>query len=380
VNKRRLFAAIGAAALAGSTVLVLNVTSASADTLPSLSQVKSTIEGTIGSQQMDALQRDLGASKDGVYKRLAVDKLTGSIAKRAKADFSGDYAGSWTNSAGTGTVVAVTNPALVDDVRDLGAKAKVVDKTLSQLNADQAKLDKAKAADKIYGWSVDIVHNTLKVKTGDVSAAKAFVKHAGVDADIVKAAKPKLLDDIVGGAEYGIDNQYLCSVGFSATKGGAAGFYSAGHCGQVGSQITSGTGAGGSFQNSVFPGEDYSWIQAGSGWTASPQVNGSDQTVADSNEAAVGSEVCRSGRTTGWQCGTIQETGASVTYPEGTVNGMTGTDACAEPGDSGGSFITGASAQGTTSGGSGDCTSGGYTYFYPINSAISGAGADLTTG
>jgi streptogrisin C len=93
----------------------------------------------------------------------------------------------------------------------------------------------------------------------------------------------------------------------------------------------------------------------------------------------VGSSVCRSGSTTGWHCGTVQQLNTSVTYQEGTVSGVTRTSVCAEPGDSGGSFISGSQAQGVTSGGSGNCTSGGTTYFQPINPILQSYGLTLTT-
>ena len=66
-----------------------------------------------------------------------------------------------------------------------------------------------------------------------------------------------------------------------------------------------------------------------------------------------------------------------MTYPQGTVTGLTRTNVCAEPGDSGGSFISGSQAQGVTSGGSGNCTSGGTTYFQPVNEILSAYGLTL---
>ncbi|WP_223839938.1 trypsin-like serine protease [Saccharopolyspora pogona] len=62
------------------------------------------------------------------------------------------------------------------------------------------------------------------------------------------------------------------------------------------------------------------------------------------------------------------------------MNGLTRTNVCAEPGDSGGSFIGGNQAQGMTSGGSGDCTSGGTTYFQPVQEARNAHGLRLVTG
>ena len=78
--------------------------------------------------------------------------------------------------------------------------------------------------------------------------------------------------------------------------------------------------------------------------------------------------------------GTVQALNQTVNYAEGSVFGLTRTSVCAEPGDSGGSFIAGNSAQGMTSGGSGDCTFGGTTYFQPIGPALTGWGLTLVTG
>lgn len=380
MNKRRIAAVIGTAAIAGGAALFLSA-NASADGIRSVDDLKSTLEGTIGEGHLDALKDHLGTDAEGVYERLAVDKITGDIEKVASQEFADSYSGTWTNSEGTGTIVAITDPALVEDVEALGAKAKVVGSTMDELEKAKDKLDSVTVPDGVYSWSIDVVANSLSVDAGDAQAAEEFLSAAGVEAivnDDAEAVKP--LADIVGGTEYGIDNQSLCSVGFSVTGPEGDGFLTAGHCGQNGSAVTSGTGQGGSFIDSVFPGEDRAYVDAGDGWTVSPNVEGSSQAVADATEAAIGAEVCRSGRTTGWQCGTIQQKDVSVDYPQGTVNGMTGTDACAEPGDSGGSFISGASAQGMTSGGSGNCTSGGQTFFFPVTDALSATGTELTVG
>ena len=98
-----------------------------------------------------------------------------------------------------------------------------------------------------------------------------------------------------------------------------------------------------------------------------------------SREAPVGATVCRSRSTTGWHCGTIQAKHASVRYPQGLITGVTQTDVCAEPGDFGGSWLTGNQAQGVTSGGSGDCTDGATTYFQPVNEILFRYGLHLIT-
>lgn len=380
MNKRRIAAVIGTAAIAGGAALFLSA-NASADEIRSIDDLKSTLKGTVSDGQLEAMKEHLGTDADGVLERLAIDKVTGDIAKVAERDFADSYGGTWTNSEGTGTIVAITDPALVEDVEALGAKAEVVDATMGELEKAKKKLDRVTVPEGVYSWSIDVVKNSLSVDAGDADAAREFISDAGVEAIVNDEAKPvKPLADIVGGTEYGIDNQSLCSVGYSVTGPEGDGFLTAGHCGQSGSSVTSGTGQGGSFIDSVFPGSDYAYVDAGDGWTVSPQVEGASSTVTDSTEAEVGAEVCRSGRTTGWQCGTIEQKDVSVDYPQGTVNGMTQTSACAEPGDSGGSFISGGSAQGMTSGGSGNCSSGGTTFFFPVTDALSATGTELTVG
>ncbi|MYS55927.1 trypsin-like serine protease, partial [Streptomyces sp. SID6013] len=95
-------------------------------------------------------------------------------------------------------------------------------------------------------------------------------------------------------------------------------------------------------------------------------------------EATVGQEVFRMGSTTGLADGQVLGLDATVNYPEGTVTGLIQTDVCAEPGDSGGSLFTrDGLAIGLTSGGSGDCTVGGETFFQPVTTALEAVGASL---
>jgi streptogrisin C len=205
-----------------------------------------------------------------------------------------------------------------------------------------------------------------------------------------------------GGQPYIINGQARCSVGF-AVEGG---FVSAGHCGQQG-DTTAALSAGalqnqGAFAASSFPDNDFSFVKTDAAFTPTGEVesfNGQNKPieggqplpVAGSTEAPVGTAVCKFGSTTGASCGVVQALNATVQFadPEGgagqvTVNGLTQTDACAEGGDSGGPFLAGDQAQGTVSGGNGDCTQGGTTFFQPVNEALqtlkltlltSGAGA-----
>ena len=102
-------------------------------------------------------------------------------------------------------------------------------------------------------------------------------------------------------------------------KGAQNGFVSAGHCGKTGNTTTGfNRVAQGVFQGSTFPGSDYSWVAANANWTPTPTVdNGEGGTVpvAGARVAIEGASVCRSGSTTDWHCGLIQQRDASVTYP-----------------------------------------------------------------
>ena len=64
-----------------------------------------------------------------------------------------------------------------------------------------------------------------------------------------------------------------------------------------------------------------------------------------------------------------------MNYPEGSVSGLTATDALCQPGDSGGAFISDGQAQGVVSGGNtATC------YFQPVNPILSAYGLSLVTG
>ncbi len=131
------------------------------------------------------------------------------------------------------------------------------------------------------------------------------------------------------------------------------------------------------------------WILRGSSAVQTGLVDryssGSDVRVTGSSAVGNGAAVCRSGSTTGWRCGTVNSTNATVCYQQGCVSQTFRTNVCAEPGDSGGSLVSSPSgstvqAQGLTSGGSGNCSSGGTTYYQKINEALSAYGLSLVTG
>ncbi|MFI0165807.1 carbohydrate-binding protein [Streptomyces sp. NPDC017095] len=389
--QRHLRAACAATAAAGA--LLVAGLSGSASAQAAVPPAPPTAAGTLRTDAappalLGALQRDLGLDRRQAEHRLANEAEAGAGAGRLRAALGADFAGAWVSGPESETLtVATTDPADAPAIRARGARVVVVDHSLAALDAAKARVDRAAAhhatADTPV-WYTDVRTNTLVVEALRPAAARSLLAAAHVDASlarIVKSAEhPRPLYDLRGGDAYYIGNSSRCSIGFPVTRGTQQGFATAGHCGRAGSTTTgSNQVAQGTFQASVFPGNDMAWVAANASWTATPYVNGSSAQVAGSTQATVGSSVCRSGSTTGWHCGTVQQLNSSVTYQEGTVSGVTRTSVCAEPGDSGGSFISGSQAQGVTSGGSGNCTSGGTTYFQPINPILQSYGLTLAT-
>ncbi|MGW8063605.1 trypsin-like serine protease [Streptomyces ziwulingensis] len=394
-HRHRPTRAVGAAAAATAALLVAGLSgSASAGTAPA-----GTAPTAAGALRTDAappallraVERDLGLDRQQAERRLDNEAEAGAAAGRLRAALGGDFAGAWVRGAESGTLtVATTDADHVAAIEAEGAVATVVRHSLADLDAAKARIDRAAAvrdATDAPVRYVDVRTNTVTVQAPRPSAARALLAAAGVGAGLARveksAEKPRPLYDLRGGEAYYINSSGRCSIGFPVTKGAQQGFVTAGHCGRVGASTTGANRvAQGTFQGSTFPGRDMGWVVTNSDWTATPYVKGAggrDVPVAGSTPAPVGASVCRSGSTTGWHCGTIQQHNTSVTYPEGTITGLTRTTVCAEPGDSGGPFISGNQAQGVTSGGSGNCRSGGTTYFQPINPLLQAYGLTLKT-
>ncbi|GAA1305135.1 serine protease [Planotetraspora silvatica] len=339
---------------------------------------------------LDAIQHDLGLSAEQARTRLLNESRASASEVVLRGRLGDSYAGAWVTGPASETfVVATTNASQSETITASGARAEVVRHSLAELTASKEALDRhsSTAPGSTPVWYVDVRNNQVVVLSSEPSEADAFVARSGADTSLVHVERsderPRTYLDLRGGDAYYIGGSARCSVGFSVVRGGTNGFVSAGHCADAGSSTTGyNQVAQGTFQGSSFPGDDYSWVAVNGDWTPRPWVgNGGGDIIVKGSAASIqGASVCRSGSTTGWHCGTIEQRDASVTYSQGTVSGVTRTNVCAEPGDSGGSFISGSQAQGVTSGGSGDCASGGTTYFQPVNEILSAYGLTLVTG
>jgi len=388
MQRRRI--AVAAAVVAAAGVAVAFTLPSMAGTTPSASKVVSIRSGGVAPQILAAMQRDLGIDGDQATARLQRGEWASKVTARLSAQTGADFGGAWLAPDGTTLKVAVTDSAAAATVRKAGAVPVMVRRSEQTLITAKEKLDAVRAdAGGLTGWYVDVTTNKLVVvaKPGDTAAARTFAKEAGVSRDAVtvqvSTASPKPLFDVRGADPYFITldgGTARCSIGFSVEGG----FVTAGHCGTPGDQ-TAGFNqvAQGTVRASVFPGDaDMGFVEVNGDWTPRPVVNdfeGNELPVAGSTEAPVGAAICRSGSTTGTHCGTILAKDQTVVYPEGAVSGLTRTNVCAEGGDSGGPWLSGDQAQGVTSGGSGDCTVGGETFFQPVNEILAANNLTLLT-
>ena len=340
---------------------------------------------------LTAMRRDLGLTADAARQRIAAQEAAARTDQRLRARLGAAYAGAWLDAGGLRLIVAVTDPGAGDVVRAAGAEPRLVSRGRDRLSAIAALLGRAagEVPAAVAGWYVDLDRDTVVVESTAGGPASAFVERAGAGAAlrqgavrvVTVGAKPAPLYGVRGGDRYYINNlNQFCSVGFAVVGG----FVTAGHCGAAG-DVTFGynqVGQQGTVRGRVFPGADYGWVAVGANWSTGSWVNtynniSGNVSVAGAQPALVGAAVCRSGSRSGWHCGVIEATNASVSYAQGVVNGLTRTNVCAEPGDSGGSWVAGQQAQGVTSGGSGDCATGGTTYFQPIAPILAAYGLTL---
>ncbi|TRO60664.1 S1 family peptidase [Streptomyces sp. IB201691-2A2] len=339
---------------------------------------------------LDAMQRDFGLTKTQAEARIAAEKTATAVESEARRAAGAAYGGSWFDAKSGKLTVAVTaraSDAAVDSVRETGATVRTVKHSAKQLDAAKARIDKLPAPEGVSNWYVDAKASSVVVAVvaaqradNDVRTFLSKARAAGpVTVEEAAAAPETFAAGTVGGDPFYTGN-VRCSIGFSVHGG----FVTAGHCGGAGQGVSGWDRSYiGNIQGSSFPGNDYAWVNVGSGWWTVPVVLGwgtiSDRLVRGSNEAPVGSSICRSGSTTHWHCGTVLAKNETVNYSQGAVHQMTKTSVCAEPGDSGGSFISGDQAQGVTSGGWGNCSGGGETWYQPINEILSRYGLTLHT-
>ncbi|MEU2443235.1 S1 family peptidase [Streptomyces althioticus] len=289
-------------------------------------------------------------------------------------------AGSWVGEDGR-TVVAVTDEEAAAVVRAAGAEPRMVRHSMDDFDSATKTLS---SAPRVPGtaWMKDYRSNQVVVR-GDSTVSEddwsSLTEVADGIGDFVRMERigGTFTTRLAGGLPV-LSTAGRCSAGFNVTDGRREFILTAGHCGPQGSVWFSddggrkkvGTTVGGSF-----PGDDYSLIayeggKAGENAGVVAVGGGKGVRITGVADPTVGQRIFRSGSTSGLRDGEVTALDVTVNYPEGTVGGLIESDVCAEPGDSGGPMFSMGIALGVTSGGSGDCRSGGVTYFQPLTKAL----------
>ncbi|MCY0938234.1 S1 family peptidase [Streptomyces sp. H34-S4] len=233
-------------------------------------------------------------------------------------------------------------------------------------------------------WHTDPATGTLVVTADSTVSAAAIARirsEAGTNAAALRIERtPGKLSKLVSGGDAIYASGWRCSAGFNVRSGTTYYILTAGHCTDgAGTWWTnsSHTTVIGPTVGSSFPTNDYGLIRYDNTSLAHPGTVG-NQDITSAVNATNGMSVTRRGSTTGIHSGSVTGLNATVNYGGGDiVYGMIKTNVCAEPGDSGGPLYSGTRAVGLTSGGSGNCSSGGTTYFQPVVEALNAYGVSV---
>ncbi|MDR6414975.1 S1 family peptidase [Pseudarthrobacter sulfonivorans] len=314
----------------------------------------------------------------------------------ASADVSGTPATSGTQTP-TGTELAHSTQQLYQAyLRDVGpAGLQAVAYTGSSFVIRTGGINSAQAGtDGVQDGGQDAVGPANPAAEGKISAEEFVARYANVELDAGVRLAPEA--DVPGGLGYAADTGYICSTGFAAfDPAGLPAVLTAGHCTNDGAAQSAtlhfqGVPAGllGDFGFSQFggtgnspvlsPGDDadpgnigtdiavienlradLDPLPAASTWGDTSE-SGPDVKVIGTAAPVLGMPVCRSGRTSAWSCGTIDEVGIFVVpgldYPTDHLDfraftGFLSFGVQSSGGDSGGPWLSGNYAVGTHSAG-----------------------------
>jgi hypothetical protein len=201
--------------------------------------------------------------------------------------------------------------------------------------------------------------------------------------NVVLEKLPGKLTKYVSGGTGIWGGEVKCSAGFNVQRKGKYYALTAGHCGREAStwyQDDDHNLYMGKLHHFSYPWNDYALLIYPTSVRPGGSVylyNGRSQDITTAMNPGIGQLVYRTGVTTGLHSGRVTGLGSVVNYGDGRVAGLIRTSVCAEPGDSGGPLFYRHWAFGLTSGGSGDCSSGGVTYFQPVVEALNAYGVSV---
>ncbi|MEU1621556.1 S1 family peptidase [Streptomyces sp. NPDC005722] len=269
----------------------------------------------------------------------------------------------------------------VPDARAATAATAARTASAAQLAAAGLAAESADVAGS--AWAVDPRSGALVIATDDTvsrSGLSALRRAAGRHGGAVRFERVGgSFKRMVAGGDAVHGGGFRCSVGFNVRAAGTYYFLTAGHCGRAATTWYADPGRTRTLGTTTafsFPYDDYALVRY-TGSVARPGKAGR-QDIKKAARARVGEAVRRDGSTTGVRSGTVTGLGYTVNYGDGDiVRDLIRTDLCAEPGDSGGPLYDGTKALGLLSGGSGDCTEGGTTFFQPLPEVLTAYGVSV---
>ncbi|MFG3281533.1 S1 family peptidase [Streptomyces sp. NPDC048111] len=361
-----------------------------------------------GQYQQDmvhALAGSLGISDAAAVQRLDSQARQQAVLASLRGP-AADSRAAWFDRAGRLTLNVPDAPS-ARRIEAAGLKARISAHTSGELDRVKAELDRLAAAavpTGVRGWGVDPAADKVVVQVGDevtatdrafLAKAESYGSAVAVRGDGGKSVS--MATTIYPGSRMDYGNHY-CSVGFGAKdSSGRQVLVTAGHCVESSPDLYfNGTHFAKGTTTRFHHGRDsidMGLASVDNGTTIAPQIgtwgNGANVAVSGSRRAPAGSDVCKSGATSHWTCGSIKSYNYSVTYtdpgqPATLVTNVGLSDVCDLGGDSGGPWVSGNQGQGMTSGGQTDnqCDGvygEGVSYFEPLDDALQYYGLRLTT-
>lgn len=190
---------------------------------------------------------------------------------------------------------------------------------------------------------------------------------------------------VVRGGDTLYSTSSRCTVAFNARSGATLYAFLSGRCAQGASTwyadaaltVNVGVTVGVSF-----PGNDYATVRYTNTTASYPGevslgVGAGTRDITGAASPVVGQSICHVGRVGGYRCGSVQAVNVTVNYGGGVVSGLFRSTICSEPGDTGGPAFSGGTALGVIVGGSGNCSTGGVTYYQPVVEWLSAFGLSI---
>ncbi|MEV4120028.1 S1 family peptidase [Micromonospora sp. NPDC049645] len=264
------------------------------------------------------------------------------------------------------------------------AQAAVPDRAAGPAADPTAVLAGVRTAGTAWGFDPATGRMTLTVDDTVARTELAALRAVADRAGVLLRREPGTLRPLIAGGQAIYGSGTRCSLGANARSGSTYYVITAGHC-----TTAAATWYADSAQTTVlgtrtatsYPTNDYGLIRY-TGRLAHPSAVYTYPglvTINGPGNAYIGQAVCRSGSTTGVRCGTVTGLNQTVNYSTGVIYGLIRTNICAEPGDSGGPLYVASTGTilGILSGGTGNCTAGGTTYYQPIAEVLAAYGLTL---